>query len=194
MLAPAYDLQARLEMPALRTAMCLAEVDDRDRVLDAGCGSGLWLHLCLATSQPARLVGVDRSPAMLARAGSTHAELICADLRALPFEDAEFDVVCVVFVLHLLSEQNLERALSELRRVLSDGGRIVAVTPWTSPGLRGRIRSTLAVRLAGTRWRSMGGLRPLDPRAQIACAGFHVEPTVEVSEGYRSLCVRGIAS
>lgn len=193
LLAPVYDRQARLEIPALRAALRLAAVTDHDRVLDAGCGTGQWLRLCRSTSQPARLVGVDRSAAMLARARSTDAELIRADLGALPFEDAEFDVVCVAFVLHLFSEQELESVLPELRRVLSDGGRIVTVTPSASPGMWGRIRSTFAARLAATRWRSMGGLRPFDPRARLEVAGFHVDASVETSNGYRSLCVRGIA-
>jgi ubiquinone/menaquinone biosynthesis C-methylase UbiE len=38
-------------------------------VLDAGCGTGRWLHL-LASQHPASLVGVDTSPEMLQRASA----------------------------------------------------------------------------------------------------------------------------
>lgn len=195
--APAYALQAPLELPALRTALRLAHVERGERVLDAGCGTGLWMQLCRADGAPGRLVGVDRSRAMLAlakaaldpAAGAAPAELVRADLSRLPFEDGAFDVACAAYVLHLLRPAELEQALAELRRVLRDGGCIVTVTPYASGGI-GPAWNALADRLASTRWRSMGGLRPLDTRPALLAAGFRLDAAATVHRGYPSLCVR----
>jgi SAM-dependent methyltransferase len=74
--------------------------------------------------------GVDISPAMMARLSSKLAgdsgkaayrfQLHEADITALPFEAAHFDVIIVVHVLHLVAEW--QRAIQEARRVLRPGG------------------------------------------------------------------------
>lgn len=190
-IAPLYDLQARLERPALQAALELAAVSADDRVLDAGCGTGQWLRLCAGAHRPRRLVGVDRSPAMLARAGGTGAELVAADLRRLPFDDSAFDVVCCAYVLHLLDAEDVELALVELCRVLAAGGRLVTVTPFAPPGPRGELQRRAASWLSGTRLHAMLGLRPFDPRSALEAVGFSVDDRAEiVTKGYTSLCTR----
>ncbi len=88
------------------------------RLLDVGCGTGRRLRGVGA----ALAIGVDASPAMLARA-EDHATFAAADLRALPFPAATFDVVwCRLVIGHVCQ---LETAYAELARVCRHGGMII---------------------------------------------------------------------
>src|SRR3954454_7571501 len=89
------------------------------RLLDVGGGTG---NYALALRQEGwRPVVTDRSPDMLARAAAKGLETVEADAQALPFEDASFDAVMCVCMLHHVDDQ--ARALAEQRRVLKPGGR-----------------------------------------------------------------------
>jgi SAM-dependent methyltransferase len=80
----------------------------------------------LALDPGRRLVGVDISERMLARAAHRlRGTLVRASAVRLPFVDARFDGVVGVHVLHLLPD--LATALAEVARVLRPGGRMVAV-------------------------------------------------------------------
>lgn len=59
---------------------------------------------------------------------STPAIDVCGDAHRLPFADGSFDNVVGVDVLHHLAHP--AQALSEVRRVLTPGGRAVLVEPW----------------------------------------------------------------
>jgi len=95
------------------------------RVLDAGCGSGPLSAMLRAKG--AVVTGVDASPAMVELARQRlggDADLRVADLGGpLPFADAEFDDVVASLVLHYLEDWG--GPLSELRRVLRPGGRLM---------------------------------------------------------------------
>lgn len=91
------------------------------RVLDAGCGNGLYLP-ALRQRQVAA-VGCDLSPGMLAAV--THPALITADVTALPVRDRAFDVVLAAQMLDLVPDRRT--AIGELRRVLAPGGTCVVV-------------------------------------------------------------------
>jgi ubiquinone/menaquinone biosynthesis C-methylase UbiE len=109
-------------------------------VIDIGCGTGS-LAIALARRAPQlRVVGVDGDPDMLARAwaklaaGGDDATVEWVDGRAerLPREDASADVAVLTLVLHHLAPAGKNVALSEARRVLRPGGRLV-VADWGRP-------------------------------------------------------------
>lgn len=91
------------------------------RVLDAGCGDGLFARTIAAPA----VVGVDLSPGMVARARGRGVDARVADIQELPFADASFDVVVCNWTLYHLPE--LEQGLAELARVLRPGGRFVGI-------------------------------------------------------------------
>ncbi|WP_026275684.1 class I SAM-dependent methyltransferase [Salinispora tropica] len=113
---------AYYERPAMLTLA--GDVQGR-RVLDAGCGSGPLSEALRAKG--AIVTGFDSSPAMVELARTRlgeDADLQVADISLpLPFADGAFDDVVVSLVLHYL--QDWGAALSELRRVLKPGGRLL---------------------------------------------------------------------
>jgi len=95
------------------------------RILDAGCGSGpLFAAL---RDRGAVMTGVDASAGMLELARrrlGADADLRVADLaNPLPFPDDTFDDVVASLVLHYLEDWG--PTLTELRRVLTPGGRLI---------------------------------------------------------------------
>lgn len=150
-----YDLAMwPLEAGAARRWRRILWNGAQGQVLEIGIGSGAGL---LACPPPARVVGVDKSAAMLARARrkaaklGLHPQLVRGDLHRLPFADAEFDLVVGSFV--LCSVTDPVGVLKELRRVLRPGGelRLLEHVRPRSPVL-GRILSLFAPHFAKRTW------------------------------------------
>ena len=98
-------------------------------VIDLGCGRGEFLGLLVKAGIPA--VGVDSSPAAVARSGEQGFETIQGDLldylRACP--DASVRAVVAFQVIEHLMFGTLLRVLAESYRVLAPGGLFLAETP-----------------------------------------------------------------
>ena len=98
-----------------------------DAILDLGCGTGQLLHR-IADELPARrLVGLDFSRGMLARAAerlrTCPAALVRGDALRLPFPAASFDAVVSTEAFHWFPDH--DAALAELDRVLVPGGTLL---------------------------------------------------------------------
>jgi len=151
----------------------------------------LQRQLARREHRPRRAIGVDASAAMLARipplpAGWSVRE---GDARRLDFADGEFSVATAAYLLHVVAPADRGDIIGEVYRVLRPGGRFVTVTP-TRPRTRlARMLSAPLVSAAGSAIGPAAGLRPLDPRQDLAEAGFTVAGTRYVSRGYPSLCV-----
>jgi SAM-dependent methyltransferase len=91
------------------------------RVLDAGCGDGLFARMIAAPT----VIAVDSSEAMVDRARSRGVDARLGDIHELAFDDGEFDVVTCNWTLYHL--RDLERGVGELARVTRSGGRLVGV-------------------------------------------------------------------
>lgn len=94
-----------------------ADVTAGTRVLDLGCGAGE--ALAVAAARGADPVGLDRDPA----AGqAAPGPVLRGDLQHLPVRDGTVDVAISECTLCL--SPDLDRTLTDVRRVLTDGGRL----------------------------------------------------------------------
>lgn len=189
--ARVYDWQVPFERRAIAAAVELATPRADESVLDVATGTGAVLRaLAQRNPRPAAAIGIDRSQAMLKRAPPLPAgwRLESGDVTRLPFPDERFDAVIASFVLHLLDQASLERALEEIRRVLRTGGRVVTLTPIAPRSWLGRPYELLVAALAPLSDSSLG-LRPLDPRRDLDRRGLSPVTARYVHRGYPSLCV-----
>ena len=99
-------------------------VGSRARALDAGCGHGAQTALLRALGYETHGVDIAARLLALARTRAPDVALARADLTALPYGDAHFDVMsCTGSTLIFVAEP--DRALRELARVLRPGGRLL---------------------------------------------------------------------
>jgi len=123
-------LPQTLEPPhlELRSRFLREHVRRGDRALDLGCGDGTFTAaLARAGAKP---VGVEVAEAALRRARAAHPEirfLFAALDGPLPLDDGAFDVVWASEVIEHVGDT--ARWLSEVRRVLRPGGRLLLTTP-----------------------------------------------------------------
>jgi arsenite methyltransferase len=108
---------------------CFADVPGGSQVLDLGCGSGL--DSLLAARTASRVLGVDFSPQMLARAqaaadsaGVTNVEYRLGAAEAIPAETGSIDVAIVNGIFNLNPART--EIFRELARVVRDGGCVFA--------------------------------------------------------------------
>lgn len=100
------------------------------KIFDFGCGDGRYASR-FSERGAKEVVGIDVSPAMIARAKerlrqqpNQKLRFVEGDANALPFEDKTFDVVFSNFV--LVHFPDTLGALKEISRVLSPGGYLLA--------------------------------------------------------------------
>jgi ubiquinone/menaquinone biosynthesis C-methylase UbiE len=104
-------------------------VKERERVLDLGCGTGRLYEIF--KNKNIDYAGIDFSENLVRIARENYGNMfVVGDILSLPFSDNYFDSVWAVAVLHHIPMGKLrKRALSEIKRVLRPGGRIIA-TYW----------------------------------------------------------------
>jgi ArsR family transcriptional regulator len=131
---------------------------------DLGTGTGELA----ATLAPfvARVVGIDRSEAMLEAAagrleGAANVELRQGDLEALPVADGELDVAVLSLVLHYVVDP--AGVLRDTLRALTPGGRLIVVE------MRAHDRGAEFAEQMGHVW---PGFDPSEMERGIAAAGF----------------------
>jgi len=139
-------------------------------LLDLACGSGIYARPLARRLQRGWVVGLDRSAPMLKsfrrRAqGLANLTLIRGDALHLPFEDGVFHAVNCCGALHLFPD--VERALTEVRRVLRPGGVFTSAVLGTPAGTVARKISVLPFGRLGLR-----SFRPEEFRAMLLHAGF----------------------
>jgi SAM-dependent methyltransferase len=101
-----------------------------EHVLDVGSGAGTdSLVAAQMVGSQGRVVGIDMTPEMLAKARGAaaeaeiaHVEFIQGEVEDLPFDDRSFDVVISNGVIDLIPDK--DAVFSGIFRVLRPGGRI----------------------------------------------------------------------
>ena len=100
----------------------------RERVLDAGCGSGRVTAAIASRLERGFVVGCDLSENMTRAAatslgGEPATAVVCADLLMLPFRGV-FDLIFSTATFHWI--RDYDRLFAELRAALGTGGRLEA--------------------------------------------------------------------
>lgn len=186
-----------------------ARLDPPARVLDCGVGTGaLSMALARVVPVPFAIDGIDISQRMLELAANRfgqaglHADLQQGDIRNLPYDDNQFDLVMAAHVLEHIADPL--HALKEMMRVLRPGGTLIAcVTRRSLLGLFIQLkwRTHRISRDQAVRWLVDAGLentqglsfakRSLCQSLSVACIGTKpsfpsIKQTAAVSAGERS--------
>jgi SAM-dependent methyltransferase len=147
------------------------------RLLDVACGTGKSFIPMIGRGFEVTACDISASMVELARAKvGDSAKLSVADMRELP-KLGEFDLVWCLddAINYLLSLDELERALSGMRRNLGPGGLLLFDVN-TLRSYRGFFAEEVVVERGGRRliWRGRGS--PETPPGSISEASFEVEP------------------
>ena len=153
----------------------------RGLVLEVGVGSGV--NLPLYGPAVTSVVAVDPSPEFLRLARKRTADavvpvsLLRGSAEQVPFADAVFDAIVMTWT--LCSIPNPMAALTEMRRVLRPGGRLIFVEHGLSP----EIRTSRWQRRLTPYWKRISGGCHLDRKMEelIRAAGFQIDA---VETGY----------
>jgi ubiquinone/menaquinone biosynthesis C-methylase UbiE len=112
----------------------LAHLAAGESVLDIGCGTGTLAIVAKGqVGATGKVFGIDASPAMIARANSKAGKagidvtFKTAVAEALPFPEAQFNVVVSTLMLHHLPRKVRQQCAREIRRVLKPEGRVLVV-------------------------------------------------------------------
>lgn len=160
----------------------LARLAPGESVLDVGCGTGsLAIAAKRRVGTDGKVVGIDASPEMIARATSKAARskvdvsFKTAVAEALPFPDSQFDVVLSTLMLHHLPRKVRQQCAREIRRVLTPQSRVLVVD-----FAQAQSRSGLLAH-----FHRHGHVKPHDAVALLEEARFRCAETGEV--GFKSL-------
>ena len=197
--------------------MRLLALQPGQRVLEVGCGNGVFLsRLAQAVAPFGRVVGIDHAPAFVAEAGH---KIVAAGLNAivsvqqadayhLPFRDASFDAShCERVLMHL---EDPGAVLREMARVVRPGGVVVAAEPdWAGMRIDHADREAFDLAFARalqmrqrdmglTLYRRMGEIGLVERRylpawsiiedfATLEMYGLHLEPAIAALAAERAL-------
>ncbi len=125
--APIYDIWGRLtETRARQRALAFANIHNGESILEVAVGTGLTFLEILKANPEGDNIGIDLTPAMLAKAQAEHpgipltiGDAICANY--FPGPGFDLPIFC------LLPCKGFIHVLAEFQRVLKPGGRLVLV-------------------------------------------------------------------
>jgi len=130
-----YDTKAR----ELETILSFYDSGRVGSILEIGCGNGFTSCLLSGMSERVEAIdlpskdpkshslGVGCAVDLIGRVDIANVNVTSASAVEIPFGDKEFDIVFSEYVIQYISDKN--KALGEVRRVLSDTGVVIAIVP-----------------------------------------------------------------
>ncbi len=128
-----YDIFMKKDIPAYGEMIerIKKRLEPKSRVLEIATGTGI---LSLGIAGSARSIeAIDLSPDMIARSqnkaqrmGIANVHFSVQDAYALPYDEESYDVVIIANTLHIMPQP--EKALAEIKRVLTTEGYLIAPT------------------------------------------------------------------
>jgi len=136
-------------------ALDFLKLSAADNVLDVGCGSGLFVGM--AHEKGAAVTGFDATEQLIEQAKLRVPGLtfLVGEMEELPFTDSEFSVVTGFNSFQYAA--NVKNALTEAKRVLKPGGKLVAMIWGNQEDCE-----------AATYFKALGGLLPPPPPGALS--------------------------
>lgn len=134
------SLGARLHT-VIRARTCpmadvLARVPNEGRLLEVGCGHGLFANEAALRSPDLFVVGIDPAPSKILWAKATvgsRTNVVFRHCRVEELRERRFDVVAILDVLYLVPRSSWVSFLRECRKRLQPGGRLILKEVNTRP-------------------------------------------------------------
>lgn len=178
-LSGVYDIWGMLtESRARNRAIELAAIEDGQHILEVAVGTGLAFYEIVKRNSQGLNVGIDLSQGMLERAKKrlsklpgAHYSLRTGTAFGLQTETGSIDLLVNNYLFDLISFEDMDRVLTEFKRVLKKGGKLVLVNMTEGETLGSKVYD-LIYRLAP---KAMGGCRGVRLTDKLIQHGFTVE-------------------
>jgi len=144
-------------------ALSCLPLQGTERILDVGCGTGLYYYKLMARWPTCQYIGLDLLDGMLGKHPATYR--IQGDALQLPFPDASFDVVMANHMLFHVAD--IDQSIREMRRVLRPNGLLMTATNsmQTMPELQVLMRRAIVMLSRGTSAQVRAPSQPSDAYA-----------------------------
>jgi demethylmenaquinone methyltransferase/2-methoxy-6-polyprenyl-1,4-benzoquinol methylase len=173
-----YDIFTDHELPHHLEAIRMVEIKKGDVILEVACGTGrATVEMAKRIGERGKIYAIDLTEAMLKRAKKKiekydlieRVDLRVGDARKIPFPDEMFDLVYNAYMFDLIDLTEFPSIISEFKRVLKPGGRLVLVN--MSKNKSGKTLYEILYE-KGLLWITSGGCRPVYLKPYVEEAGF----------------------
>jgi len=181
-----YNLWSKLtESKASEKVLELAEINNREKIVELACGTGLVFKEILKRNPEGSNLGIDLSKDMLLKAQHLinkekfkNYELRQGNVFNLEISENTFDKLINNFMIDLMPEDKFDEILSEFYRILKPNG--IAVISVFSNGQKHV--NKIWVWIAKYFPKLLTDCRPVDIRQNLINTGFTIEDEVEISQ------------
>lgn len=178
-IAPIYDIWGRLtESNARNRAIALAEIKDRQTILEVAVGTGLAFYEIVKRNPNGTNIGIDLSRGMLARAkrrvgklSGVNYSLDMGSAFDLNIEDESIDTLVNNYMFDLIPFEDMDNILEEFYRVLKKDGKLILVNMTEGKSFGSKIYDSLY----NMSPKAMGGCRGVQLTERLRKNGFQVE-------------------
>ena len=116
-----------------RIAVELLNPLSEDRILDYGTGDGFMLSKIRAANDHCRVVGYEPIPSMFEelqkKTNSEKEDKSLEIISSTALPPKSFNKICCLEVLEHLTEENQEKEIKEMMRLLTDNGKLIISVP-----------------------------------------------------------------
>lgn len=180
-----YNLWSWLtEKKAGQTVVDLADIEDRKKILEVACGTGIVFKQIVHKNPNGENTGIDLSPEMLRKAEKRlkaekgNYDLKEGDAFNLDFNDNTFDILINNFMVDLMPQEYFDKIAREFHRVLKPQGTLIVATFSFGKKKINQFWLWIAKHFPGL----LTGCRPVSFKGNVIQAGFTIEADLEISQ------------
>lgn len=189
------DLGVRLHT-RIRAFTCpmgevVARVPDEGRLLEVGCGHGLFANACALRFPRLQVLGIDPAPGKIRAAAATvgtRANVRFQEGRLETLSERGFDCIAILDVLYLVARADWPPFLLGCREMLRQGGRLLLKEIDLVPRWKFRrcvLQETLSVKLFGiTLGTGFAFAERNEMKEVLEAAGFDAVLVTDLGRGY----------